>query len=339
MLANGCIMLDGIDQNPPPCVLIPVFNDWNALELLLPALDRVLSGHGLSAHVLVVDDSSTSPRPDPTGRGPFSALLKVTVLRLRRNLGHQRAIAVGLTYVYARTQYATVIVMDGDGEDSPEDVPRLLEEYVAKKKTGVVFAERLKRSESFFFRAGYASYRWLHRILVGQFVRVGNFSVVPRSVLSELVVVSELWNHYAAAVFRARLPYSTVSTTRARRLSGSSKMDVPALVIHGISAMSVYSETIGVRLLAVAFAFSMLAGLALVAVVALRIVTGVLLWYWAMAIGVLAMLFNALLLALVFTFITLLGRQNLSFIPARDYGWFVADTLDLYTGAGDSARR
>ena len=332
-------MTDETSQRATPCVLIPVFNDWDAVGLLLAALDTVFTSRRLPVHVLLVDDASTIPCPAQLGGGPFSFLRKITVLRVRRNLGHQRAIAIGLTFVYARTQEGPVIIMDGDGEDDPADVPRLLDRYFAEGESRVVFAERLKRSESLVFRLGYVAYRWLHRILTGQSVRVGNFSVVPRSLLSALVVVSELWNHYAAAVFRARLPYSTVLTTRAKRLVGKSTMNIPALVVHGISAMSVYSETIGVRLLAGALALGVLAACALAVIVSLRVFTDAALSYWPTAVGVLIVaLFNAVMLALVFTFTALLGRQTLSFIPERDYEWFIANTVDIYKGADETAQ-
>ena len=72
------------------------------------------------------------------------------MLRLRRNLGHQRAIAIGLTYIQAQmtTAYEAVVVMDGDGEDAPEDVPRLLARLEAEGGRSIVFAERTRRSES-----------------------------------------------------------------------------------------------------------------------------------------------------------------------------------------------
>ena len=89
-------------------------------------------------------------------------------------------------------------------------------------------------------------------LLTGIPVRVGNFSVIPAAQLRRLVVVSELWNHYAAAVFKARTPKATVPTARAPRLAGRSRMNFVDLVTHGLSALSVHSELIGVRLLVVA---------------------------------------------------------------------------------------
>src|SRR5258707_159338 len=86
----------------PLLILIPVFNDWSALGKLLDALDETMVDNDLEAGVLVVDDGSTmEPEVDPTAQS-FRALRHVDIIELRRNLGHQRAIAVGLAYVEDR---------------------------------------------------------------------------------------------------------------------------------------------------------------------------------------------------------------------------------------------
>ena len=54
-------------------ILIPVFNDWESLALLLPKLDAVLAAHFLSVDVLVVDDGSTvEPESELTSVGVLS---------------------------------------------------------------------------------------------------------------------------------------------------------------------------------------------------------------------------------------------------------------------------
>src|SRR5262249_20783911 len=145
----------------------------------------------------------------------FAALRRVDVLRLKRNLGHQRAIAVGLAYAEECLPARAVVVMDGDGEDDPADVPRLLERLEEVGHDRIVFAERTRRSESRAFRVFYAAYKGLHHALTGKMVRVGNFSAIPRRRLSSLVVVSEIWNHYAAGAIRSGQPHSSIPTRRA----------------------------------------------------------------------------------------------------------------------------
>jgi hypothetical protein len=314
---------------PPPewreklLILIPVFNDWPALALLLASLDRVLATHQLRADVLIVDDaSSTEPVAGASGATPLGQIGRVYALRLRRNLGHQRAIAVGLTYAEEATPCDTVIVMDGDGEDDPSDVPRLLQECHAQQDQKVIFAERKRRSESLTFRVFYGLYKILHYALTGRTIRVGNFSALPRSRLKSLIVVSELWNHYAAAVVNSRQPHASIPTRRASRLAGESSMDFVRLVAHGLSAISVYADVVGVRLLVGASA-AILAGAALLlGFPILRVGLPFGMPWEVPAIGGFLLL-QVAMFGFVISFIFLAERQRLSFIPLRDYHYFV----------------
>jgi hypothetical protein len=102
-------------------------------------------------------------------------------------------------------------------------------------------------------------------------VRVGNFSVITARQLRALVVAPELWNHYAAAVFRIRAPFTTIPVPRALRHAGRSKMNFVALMIHGLSAMSLYSDIIGTRLLIVVEALTICNALTIVSLLAVRI--------------------------------------------------------------------
>src|SRR5262249_41744968 len=155
---------------------------------------------------LIVDDGSTVP-PDATFcTAAHRSLGRIDLVRLRRNLGHQRAIAIGLAYVEARVACAALVIMDGDGEDDPGDGPVLIRRCREEGFEKIVFAERTRRSESLAFRGFYGLYKIVHVLLTGIRVRVGNFSVVPRARLESLVAVSELWNHYAAAAFKSRQP-------------------------------------------------------------------------------------------------------------------------------------
>jgi polyisoprenyl-phosphate glycosyltransferase len=319
------ILDPGPALDEPLLILIPVFNDWPSLSKLLDALDDTLAEHNLEASVLVVDDgSTTTPGDDPTKRS-FRALRYVEILELCRNLGHQRAIAIGLAYVEDRGSSEAVVVMDGDGEDDPRDVPRLLAKCREEGGRKIIFAERTRRSETVTFRIFYALYRTAHRFLTGYGVRVGNFSVIPRPRLASLVVVSEMWNHYAAAAFKSRQPYATIPTQRAKRLDGKSQMNFVNLVVHGLSAISVYGELVGIRLLVVTVLLMLatLAGLA--GVLFIRLATPLAIPGWATNAGgiLLVILFQALMLSLIFSFVILGGRQGSAFLPRRDYVYFI----------------
>ena len=169
----------GAPSSEAVLILIPAFNDWASLAQLLPRLDSVLAEHGVLADVLIVDDGSTIEPDAMAVRGGSGALKRVDVLRLRRNLGHQRAIAIGLAYVEDCLRPGVVVVMDGDGEDDPADVPRLLDRLKEEGDAKIVFAERSRRSESLGFRFFYWLFKLLHWVLIGKGVRVGNYQRDP----------------------------------------------------------------------------------------------------------------------------------------------------------------
>ena len=306
-------------------ILIPIYNDWDAVGLLLPSLDQVLADAGLIANVLLVDDGSTVRPPAHWHAQAWRALSRIEMLALRRNVGHQRAIAIALAFVEQHLSPDVLVVMDGDGEDAPEDIPRLLACLDQNGGNKVVFAERTRRSETVTFRAFYALYRWAHALLTGIPVRVGNFSVIPSSQLRRLVVVSELWNHYAAAVFKARVPRTSVPTVRAPRLAGKSRMNFVDLVTHGLSALSVHSEVIGVRLLVVAAVLIAVMTSALIFVLAIRFFTDLAIPGWASTVVglLLVLLLQAAAFAAFFAFLILHARSQPTFIPLRDYDYFV----------------
>ncbi len=313
-----------------PLLLIPVFNEWDVAAKLLAAIDAVLAEHGLEAGAVLVDDGSSVAHEEAFRPPKLRVVGSLSILELRRNLGHQRAIAIGLAYVHESFAGRPVLVMDGDGEDDPRDIPRLLRQLRENGGRRIVFAARQRRSETFFFRFFYLLYVLLHRVLTGRGISFGNFSVIPPRALDRLVVTSETWNHYAAAVVNSRIEYETIPTHRAPRLGGRSTMSFTALVVHGLSALSVYSHVIGVRLLMAMVLFTALLGVGLVAT-AVAVVSAeavVSAWLYPLLL-VLAVLLQLLVATAMFVFLMLAGRQGASFLPARDYGYFVARCLEV----------
>jgi polyisoprenyl-phosphate glycosyltransferase len=325
-------MVDPTTRNFKLIILMPVYNDWRALSILLPSLERELNVNGLRAEVLMVDDASTVLVPQNIGQDSFTAIESVDILSVRRNLGHQRAIAVGLSYIEANRPCHAVVVMDCDGEDDPRDVPRLVKECFANEGQKIIFAARTRRAQSFVFRFFYRLYRIMHFLLTGVKVQVGNFSVIPWPVLKRLVAVSELWNHYAAAVHKARLPVALVPTRRSKRLEGRSQMNLVALVVHGLSAMAVFGDRIGVRLLIVVSLGMVLVGGALIGVIGIRLLTALAIPGWATYVsGILLLILTQMLLViLVFAFVILAARDTASFIPGRDYVYLTDGVQRVY---------
>lgn len=112
-------------------------------------------------------------------------------------------------------------------------------------------------------------------------------------------------------------------------------MNYVSLAAHGMSAISLFGDVVGVRLVAASVAGSLIATLGIVAVSVMRIVTGRAIPGWAIySIGTLAIVLVQLIAATAsFTFTILSNRTNLSFVPLRDYELFVAEAYDVYSGS------
>lgn len=310
-----------------PLILIPVFNDWQAVGMLLTDLDRKLTESGRPASVLLVDDASTDPLPKEPVSDPLRSIRRIELLRLRCNLGHERAICVGLTFIERELSCSAIVVMDGDGQDRPADVALLLDALEARPENGIVFARRTRRTESPSFRFAYGLYRALHRLLVGASIEVGSFSAISRPALSRLVAVSDLWNHYAAAVFVSRIPYWMVPAPRGERLAGRSQLGFAALVRHGLAALSVYGDRIAVRVL-VASA-GLVAALALTSLLAMALQsTGSMSlpgWVTAALLAGGGLLGLLLVSALAYSILILNARARAPFIPLESCRHFVLE--------------
>ena len=234
---------------PKVAVCMPVFNDWQSASEVVARIRTIALTSGFTPQFHLIDDGSTE------GSGPIVAP-DVEIIRLRRNVGHQRAIAVGLARLAAAQSAGAehgvdaVVVMDSDGEDIPEHVAVLVERWRSSPTPMVIFAKRAKRSEGLRFRAGYVAFKAVHRVLTGRRVEVGNFSIIPRDLLPTVVSVSEIWVHYAAGVMKARIPTDVVPLQRGHRIAGRSKMNTVSLVGHGLGALSIFGEEIVVRSLA-----------------------------------------------------------------------------------------
>src|SRR5689334_11933802 len=128
-------------------VVTPVLDDWACFSALVTEISGRYTGTDLVFHVYGVDDGSIEAL-DPTSivLPPDSCVAAIEILHLAFNLGHQRAIAVGLCAIADRTHLDAVLVMDSDGEDRPIDIAALLaarQQHPAR----VVLAHRARRSE------------------------------------------------------------------------------------------------------------------------------------------------------------------------------------------------
>ncbi len=229
---------------PATAIILPVFNDRASLLVLLRALAALPAAQDW--RLCVVDDGSTI---DPPQAADIAAAgLAGVILRLCRNMGHQAAIACGIGYVAAQWPEADAVIMDADGEDRPPDIAALLA-GLDRAALHAVVAVRRRRTESLWFRIGYAGYKRLFRLLSGQALQFGNFMAVSSPALRRLASMTETWTHVAAAVIASRIPLRRVPTDRGTRYAGRSSMNLVSLSVHAARGLMVFADIVLMRLI------------------------------------------------------------------------------------------
>ena len=243
-------------DSPEPefVVITSVFEDKDASSHLF----KDLADLDIELFIIAIDDGSVHEPlvPEMIDR----AGLKGVVVRLNRNVGHQRAIAVGLHYVAANHPNATAIIMDCDGEDSPASIPQLL----VRLNSGVdiVVAERKSRVAPIQFKIFYVFYKCIYILLSGKSISFGNFMVLTPNAVKRLVSMDEPSIHLASSVLASKLRVTLDPIDRGRRYAGRSKMNLISLALHGFRGLMVFAEDILIR---VGFACAVIAFVSFVA--------------------------------------------------------------------------
>jgi glycosyltransferase involved in cell wall biosynthesis len=223
-------------------IVTPVYEDAEASNMLFMELRKEL---GPQIYIVAVDDGSVQQPLDIESMR--TANVDGVVIKLKRNVGHQRAIAIGLNYVADQIPNATqVVIMDSDGEDLPATIPNLLLR-LSSSEVDIVVAQRKSRVETLRFRAFYKVYKWLFKIMSGRAISFGNFMVLKPSALKRMAAMQELWTHLAGCVLSSKLRIATCPLDRGPRYAGQSKMNFVSLALHGFKGMMVFAEDVLVR--------------------------------------------------------------------------------------------
>jgi len=267
-------------------VLIPVFEDVAVFEMLLRELHAVVPA-GL--YVVAVDDGSViySLTTKAYQRWGVSG----SVITLKRNLGHQRAISVGLRCVAQHIQPGQkLVIMDSDGEDVPADVQTLLSK-LESAPFDVVVASRASRAEGLVFRTFYILYKLLFRALAGRPIAFGNFMAMHHRAARRLACMPELDLHLAATVLASKLRVGQCGLDRGVRYAGQSKMNFVTLTLHGFRALMVFTEDVLVRVSLGCILIAALSVLLALIAVGLKLTGYSSPGWFSVAVGVLVLIF------------------------------------------------
>jgi polyisoprenyl-phosphate glycosyltransferase len=294
-------------------ILCPLFKDEASFRHFAAEVEKeseTIQSFKLS--FLVVNDGTDSLR--------LSSNLPMRIIHLHRNIGHQKAIAIGLAYAHHHLQFDRLIIMDCDGEDRPADIKNLL-----TSMSSIAVAKRMSRQEGRGFRFFYYLYKLLFFVLVGKPISFGNFMALTKNEADKLVYYSELWNHLAGTVIKSKLPFTYIESHRGKRYEGNSKMNFTSLLLHGLGAIGVFIEIVASRLmlfslLLIAIAVASILIILYVKYFTTRAIPG---WTTTTVSAMLIVILQSFLLSLFTIFIYLSFQAQRKFIPAYHYNDYV----------------
>ena len=210
-------------------ILIPIYNDWKSVFRLLEEIDVQLDGWVADVSVVIINDASTEERPINTSL--LKNLKSIHIINMKENRGHARCNAAGLKYINENEDFDYIIIMDGDGEDRPAELGTLLcKSYENPEK--VITADRVKRSEGFFFKLCYFLHKYLTFVFTGQSIKFGNFICLPKFAVNKMIKKSQHGVVFQDAVAKLFKDRKSIPSIRGKRFFGPSKMSFINLLKH-----------------------------------------------------------------------------------------------------------
>ena len=225
-------------------ILIPVYNDWESLDKLLIEINKNIEFFSdINFECLIINDASTTQLPELHKPDNFES---IELLNMKENRGHARCNAFGIRYIFQNKKFDNLILMDGDGEDRPEEIKSLVKKIIENPDLSVV-AKRIKRSEGLFFQTLYQLHKLITLIFTGQNVNFGNYCILTRRDVEKLHTKASLWSSFSGTVKKNLKSINEISSIRGVRYFGPSQMSLLKLIIHSFSIIAVFKYNVFLR--------------------------------------------------------------------------------------------
>jgi len=225
-------------------ILISIYNDWRSVFKLLENIDSQIADLEFEVSVLIINDASTESKPEINFN--LNNLKSVQVINMKENRGHARCNAAGLKFINEKEDFDYLIPIDGDGEDRPEEL-KLFIQKVNEYPDKVITGDRVERSEGFFFKFCYLAHKYLTFIFTGQSIKFGNYTCLPKSVVSQMIEEPATWSSFSGSLSKISKERKSISSIRGSRYFGPSKMSFFNLIKHSLSIIAVFKMTVLVR--------------------------------------------------------------------------------------------
>ena len=225
-------------------ILIPIYNDRESLFKLIEDINEEVKDLNFEISIIVINDASSQQILDEYQN--IQNINSFEIVNMKENRGHARCIASGLKYIYEKKEFDYVIPMDGDGEDRPEEIKHFVQLAEQSNDQSIV-GERVKRSESLFFKLCYQFHKFLTLAFTGQSIKFGNFTCLSKSTIEKMLREKSTWNSFSGSLKKIEKNLLSIPSIRGTRYFGPSKMSFFNLLKHSLSIISVFRKTVLIR--------------------------------------------------------------------------------------------
>jgi glycosyltransferase involved in cell wall biosynthesis len=200
-------------------VLVPVLDEAESVASLVEQLREVLDARGLRWEVVFVDDGSRDATAARV-REQHQLDDRVKLLRLRRNFGKAAALSAGFDHARG----ALVLTIDGDLQDDPQEIPRMLDK-LDQEDLDLVSGWKQRRQDPWSKRLSSRLFNWFTRQLARVDLHDFNcgFKLYRREVLEQIAVYGELHRYIPVLASRRGFAIGELAVRHHPRRHGRSK--------------------------------------------------------------------------------------------------------------------
>ena len=222
-------------------ILIPVYNDEKSLIKLLENIDDHLKiVVDFETEILVLDDRSSEEMSLKSDK--FKNIKKISIIRVKENIGSQKIISVGLNYLRDIKENFFVTVMDSDGEDNPQEISKMLD-LALKNNDSVITSNRKSRNDPLIIKILYRVHLFITFLFSFKWITFGNFTSFNSINLKNILNDNSSWFAYSSSVIK-NCKIKRIYAKRESRYFDKSKLGLLKLVEHSIRVNSVFLNRI-----------------------------------------------------------------------------------------------
>ena len=224
--------------------LLPLFNDWKSLNIVINQINNQLDSLNNKGEIIVVNDFSEEFHKKFE---KFKNINHIKILNLKKNVGSQKAISIGLNYIYNKYNDSRIItVLDSDGEDDVSQIPFMINNAI-QNPNKVIVSCRKSRKEKIIFRISYFFHKLITFLLTLKWISFGNYSSFLSRNIETILKNDKSWLAFSGCLaFNCKI--KRLFAKRQNRLIGESKLTLIGLINHSLRINAVFFKRISTLL-------------------------------------------------------------------------------------------